>query len=217
MASFCGKCGSALAANQQFCPSCGATAATGGAAPAQSTTAQPGAAPASSGSSAVKIILIIVAVIVGLGIIGMGAIGYVGYRISRAVHVSGPGGQVSINTPGGTISANASQTYTAAELGTDPYPGAQSTDGNVKMSSSSGSTVIGSYLTTDSKQQVVDFYKGKFGGSASVLDIGNGAMITQAVSKHESVQVTIMVSSAQDKDKGKTRITIMHNINTKAP
>jgi hypothetical protein len=217
MASFCAKCGSALSANEQFCTSCGAAAATGGAAPAQPSAAQPGAAPASSGSSAAKIILIIVAVIVGLGILGLvGSIFTIRHYVTHNIH-TGPGGQVSINTPGGTISANSSQTYTAAELGTDPYPGAQGTDGSVKMSSPSGSTVIGSFLTTDSKQQVLDFYKGKFGGSASVLDIGNGAMITQAVSKQESVQVTIMVSSAQDKDKGKTRITIMHNINTKAP
>src|SRR5271157_3582474 len=99
---------------------------------------QPGAAPASSGSSAVKIILIIVAVIVVIGILALGAISFVGYRIARAVHVSGPNGQVSINTPGGTITANQSQSYTAAELGTDIYPGAQSTTGGMKMSLPTG-------------------------------------------------------------------------------
>jgi hypothetical protein len=214
MASFCPKCGSAIPANEQFCSSCGAAAATKSAAPAQPTAVQPGAAPAQSGSSAVKIILIIVAVIVGLGILGLGAVGYVGYRVSRAIH-TGPGGQVSINTPGGTISANSSQTYTAAELGTDIYPGAKSTDGSVKMSTPTGSMVIGSFLTSDSKQQVVDFYKGKFGGTAMSFDTGDGAMLTQAISKQESVMVT--VTANQSRDKGMTRVTITHTINTKAP
>jgi hypothetical protein len=213
MASFCAKCGSAISANEQFCTSCGAAAATKGAAPAQPTAAQPAAAPASSGSSALKIILIIVAVIVGLGILGLGAIGYVGYRVSRAIHVSGPGGQVSINTPGGTITANPSQTYTAAELGTDIYPGAQSTTGGMKMSLPTGSMVIGSFLTSDSKQQVIDFYKGKFGSSAAVFDTADGAMLTQTVNKQESVMVT--VTANQSRDNGKTRITITHTINTK--
>jgi hypothetical protein len=176
---------------------------------------QPGAAPAKSGSSAVKIILIIVAVIVVLGILALGAISYVGYRVARAVHVSGPNGQVSINTPGGTITANPSQTYTAAELGTDIYPGAQSTSGGMKMSMPTGSMVIGSFLTSDSKQQVIDFYKGKFGSQASVFDTADGAMLTQAVSKQESVMVTVTANQARDN--GKTRIVITHTINTKAP
>jgi hypothetical protein len=176
---------------------------------------QPGAAPAKSGSSAVKIILIIVAVIVVLGILALGAISYVGYRVARAVHVSGPNGQVSINTPGGTITANPSQTYTAGELGTDIYPGAQGTEGGMKMNLPTGSMVMGSFLTSDSKQQVIDFYKGKFGGSAVVLDTGDGAIITLPVSKQESVMVVITAN--ESRDHGKTRISITHTINTKAP
>jgi hypothetical protein len=176
---------------------------------------QPGAAPASSGSSAVKIILIIVAVIVVLGILGLGAIAFVGYRVAHAVHVTGPNGQVSINTPGGTISANQSQSYTAAELGTDIYPGAENARGGMKMSTPTGSMVIGSFLTSDSKQQVIDFYKSKFGNQASVFDTADGAMLTQAVSKQETVMVT--VTANQTRDNGKTRITITHTINTKAP
>lgn len=178
------------------------------------TPTQPGAAPASSGSSAVKIILIIVAIIVVLGILGIGAITFVGYRFSRAIH-SGPNGQVSINTPGGTISANATESYTAAELGTDIYPGAENARGGMRMSLPTGSMVIGSFLTSDSKQQVIDFYKGKFGSSASVFDTADGAMLTQAVSKQETVMVTITAN--QTRDNGKTRITITHTINTKAP
>jgi hypothetical protein len=211
MASFCAKCGSALPAGEQFCTSCGTQAA----AATQPTTGQPTAAPATSGSSAVKIILIIVAVIVGLGILGLGAIGYVGYRVSRAIHVEGPRGQMTIQTPEGKVNLNASQTFTAAELGTDPYPGAESTHGSMKMNSPTGSMVIGSFLTSDSKQQAVDFYKGKFGGNTAVMDTADGALITFAKSKQESVMVAITANPSRNN--GKTQITITHTISTKAP
>ena len=68
MASFCAKCGAEISPDKQFCSACGAPAAVGGAVYAP---VQPVAAPAQSGSGAVKIVLIVVAVIVENG--GYGA------------------------------------------------------------------------------------------------------------------------------------------------
>ncbi|MGD0292245.1 MAG: zinc ribbon domain-containing protein [Terracidiphilus sp.] len=203
MASFCPKCGSALSANQQSCPSCGVAAATGG------------AAPASSGSSAVKIILIIVVIIVGLGILGLGAIGYVGYRVSRAVHINHSGDQMTLQTPDGKINLNTSETFTAAELGTDIYPGAQSTSGGARLDLPDGTMVTGVFLTSDPEKQVADFYKGKLGSGAVVLESSEGAVISTNMGPKEAVVVTISANSAEDK--GKTRVTIMHTKNTKTP
>src|ERR1035441_2746973 len=208
MASFCPKCGSAIPANEQFCTSCGAAAATKGAAPAQPASAQPVAAPASSGSSTVKIILIIVAVIVGLGILGLGAVRYVGYRTSRAVHINGPGGEMSIQTPEGKVNLNSSQTYSAADLGTDPYPGAVRTPGGMKMDLPGGSMVMSAFLTSDSKQQVIDFYKGKFGSNTAVIDTADSAMITFEKSKQESVMVTVTANPSRDRKS--TRLNSSH-------
>jgi hypothetical protein len=208
MASFCPKCGSAIPANEQFCTSCGA-AATYGATPAPQV-----AAPVKSGNTALKIILIIVGVIALLGILVLGAIGYIGYRVSRSIH-TGPDGQMSIQTPEGKVNLNSSQTFTAAELGTDPYPGAQATRGGMKMNLPGGSMVMGSYLTSDSKQQVIDFYKAKFGSNTMVMDTADGAIITFAKSKQESIMVTITANPSRDS--GKTRISITHTINTKTP
>jgi len=77
MASFCSKCGTP--AGGRFCPSCGA--ATGGPVP----PAIPVGAPASSAgtSSATKVILIVVGVVVFLGAIGAGGLVYVGYRAKQ--------------------------------------------------------------------------------------------------------------------------------------
>ena len=213
MASFCAKCGSAIPANEQFCTSCGTAAATHGAAPAQPAAAQPAAAPAKSGSSAVKIILIIVAIIVGLGILGLGAIGYVGYRISRAVHINGADGQMTLQTPEGKVNLNSSETFSAAQLGTDPYPGAQSTRGGIKLDLPDGTLVTGVYLTPDSKQQVTDFYKSKFGSGAMVVESSDGAVVSIEKSPQEAVVVTITANSSEDH--GKTRVTIMHTKSNK--
>jgi hypothetical protein len=176
---------------------------------------QPGAAPASSGNSAVKIILIIVAVVVVLGILALGAISYVGYRVARAVHVSGPNGQVSINTPGGTFSADSSQSCTTSELGTDIYPGAQSAAEGGKVTLPTGSIATCAFLTSDSKQQVVDFYKAKFGSQAAIIDTADSAILTQTISKQESVMVT--VATNHTRNNGMTNIQIMHTISKKAP
>jgi len=170
--------------------------------------------PAKFGSSAVKIILVIVAIVVLLGILVLGAVTYVGYRISRAVHVNSANGQVTMSTPGGTFSANSTSTITASDLGTDIYPGAQSAPGGMKMSLPTGSTVTGVYVTSDSKDQVAAFYQSKFGSDASIIETSDSAILSVKKSPEESVMVTITVNSTEDQ--GKTRIVILHTKSVKA-
>jgi hypothetical protein len=209
VANFCAKCGAALSTGEQFCASCGAAAVT-----AAQPAAQPVGAPAKSGGNAVKIILIVVAVIVGLGLVGLGVAGYAVYRVSRAIHVSGPGGQVTMQTPEGKITANPSETFTASDLGTDLYPGAQSARGGMRMQLPTGSMVTGVFLTSDSKNQVIDFYKSKLGSAAIVMESADGAVISINKGQQESVVVTITANPSRDE--GKTRVTILHTISTKA-
>ena len=111
------------------------------------TPVQPPPAPAKSGPSALKIILIVVVIFVGLGILGAAAVGFTIWRVAHAVHVSGPNGEVTVNTPGGTITANSDESYTAADLGTNVYPGAVSTKGGMKMSMPTGTSVTAIFLT----------------------------------------------------------------------
>jgi hypothetical protein len=176
-------------------------------------SAQPAAAPANSGSSAVKIILIIVAIFVVLCVIGAGIAGYTMWRVSRAFHVSGPGGQVTMSTPNGTLTANPSESYSASELGTDPYPGAQSHKGGMRMNMPSGSMVTAVFVTSDSKDKVLAFYKEKLGSAASIIDTQEGAILTLSTGQQESVMVTI--SSKSSENDGKTRIAIVHTKNNK--
>jgi len=210
MASFCAKCGAESSPDKQFCTACGAPLA---APTAVGASAQPAAAPANSGSSAVKIILIIVAIFVVLCVIGAGIAGYTMWRVSRAFHVSGPGGQVTMSTPNGTLTANPSESYSASELGTDPYPGAQSHKGGMRMNMPSGSMVTAVFVTSDSKDKVLAFYKEKLGSAASIIDTQEGAILTLSTGQQESVMVTI--SSKSSENDGKTRIAIVHTKNNK--
>jgi hypothetical protein len=170
-------------------------------------------APPGSGSSAVKIILIIVAVFVGLGLVGAGAFGFMIWRVSRAIHSHGPNGEVSLNLPGGTVTTSGASSFTSDDLGTDIYPGAQSTSGGMRMDLPSGSMVTGAYLTSDSKDAVVTFYKSKFGSNASVYDSADSAMISVKKADQESVMVT--VSARPTQNNGKTKIVIVHTKNKK--
>jgi hypothetical protein len=201
MASFCAKCGSSISDNKQFCTSCGAAAATHG------------EAPAKSGSSVVKFIPVIVAAIVGLGILSLGTLGNVGCRASRSTNITGHGDQMTLQTPEGKVNLNTSETYSAAELGTDPYPGAQGIQGGARLDMPDGTMVTGMFITSDSKEQVRDFYKSKLGGKAMAFDTPDGAMISLAVNKQESVTVTITANPSRDS--GKTRISIMHTKSNK--
>jgi hypothetical protein len=176
--------------------------------------AQPAPPPAKSGSSVVKIILIVVLIFVGLGVLAAGAVGFWVWRIAHAVHVSGPNGQVSISTPGGTITTSPDETYTANDLGTDIYPGATVAKGGMKMTMPTGSSVTAIFTTSDSKDQVVSFYKSKFGSDATSMDFGPSAILT--VKKGNDEQITVTVTSNSSEYGGKTQIVISHTVVTKS-
>ena len=212
MASFCSKCGTELSPGAQSCASCGASVAMPVAAVAPAPPLV--TAPAPSGNNAVKIILIIVAVVVGLGIVGAGAFGFLVWRVAHAVHVSGSGKDVTINTSSGSIRANSSETFTAADLGTDLYPGATSGKGSMRMSLPTGTMVTAVYVTNDSKDQVVAFYKEKFGSGASVIESEDGAVISATKGEKESVVVTVTANSSEYG--GKTQVAIVHTTSNKA-
>src|SRR6266568_2175080 len=66
--AFCNSCGATLSAGTKFCNKCGAAVAAAAPTPGVTPASVP---PTTGGSSALKIILIVVAVIVGIGILGV--------------------------------------------------------------------------------------------------------------------------------------------------
>lgn len=169
--------------------------------------AQPVAAvPQKSGSSAVKIILIVVAVFVGIGIIVAGVVGYGIYRVAHAVHKAADG-QISFNTPGGSFSANTAQSVSESDLGIAIYPGATQGKGALHMAIAGKTMVTANYLTSDSKDQVLAFYKDKAGPDAQTMTTDDGGLIT--INKGAE-SITITVVQQPNQNNGKTQITIVH-------
>lgn len=223
MASFCTKCGASLNPGSQFCTACGAPQASAVTPPAAPYTPPPAgfqpnpagpipgaAAPA---SSAVKVVLIVVGVVVALGIVGISIFAFTIWRVAHAVHVEGNGDKVTLHTPGGTFSANQSTSYSASDMGIDLYPGAEGQHGGSKIETPNGSVMTGVFTTSDSKDQVVSFYKSKMGSGASVYDSANGALLNISKGNHESIMVT--VNADPSRHQGKTQITIVHSRSAK--
>lgn len=173
-----------------------------------------GATSQSGGGSALKIVLIVLAILVGIGMLGAGAVGFMVWRVAHAIHVANRDGTLAFHTPDGNVSAGAATNFTADELGTDIYPGAKSARGGMRMSLPSGSVVSAAFVTADSKDQVLAFYKDKLGSDASVFDSANSAMISVKKGPQENIMVTI--SSRASENEGKTKISIVHTKNKSA-
>jgi hypothetical protein len=194
--AFCNKCGATLDASTKFCNKCGAAAAAPLSAP--SVTPAP-APPTTGGSSALKVILIVVAVVVGIGIIGMITVGIVGYRIAKSAHVSQQGDHVKVDTPFGSVETSKDPEQAARDLGIDIYPGAEvqkngassATFGNIR-------TVTAMFESSDAPDKICTFYKTKFPVAQVTSSDQNRCTI---VSNDRKNMVTINIEANGDNSK----------------
>ena len=165
-----------------------------------------GAPAPKSGSSAVKIILIILGIFVGLGIIVAGIVGYSVYRVARSVHKDADG-NITVTTPKGTITANSSNTLTAADLGIAIYPGATEGKGGMRMNIAGKSMVTANFLTPDSPDKVMAFYKDQAGPNAQTVTTIAGGTITI---QNGANSISVTVTQASGPNNNKTQITIVN-------
>lgn len=176
----------------------------------QNVPGMPPPQPASSSNTVLKIVLIVIGVIVLLCVLVAGVIGYSAYKVSKSFHKD-RNGNVSISTPDGTITTGKSATITAADLGTDPYPGAATTtQGSMNMKTPTGSMVTAVYTSSDSSDKIVAFYKERFGDQSSIVQTGNGTMLSSGGNDKDKVMVTITPEGNNSK------IVIIHVTNTKS-
>ncbi|HEX3353870.1 MAG TPA: zinc ribbon domain-containing protein [Terriglobales bacterium] len=167
--AFCNACGATLDGGAKFCTKCGATQPAGKAASAGLSSAPPVTAPMASApqsNSGLKIILIVVAVIVGLGILGVAAVSFIGYRIATHSRVRNQDGNVRVETPFGTVQSSTDPDEAARNLGIDLYPGAEVVKGTASnMNMGSMHTAAAEFETSDPADRVADFYKSKVPGA----------------------------------------------------
>jgi hypothetical protein len=194
--AFCNSCGAALSEGTKFCNKCGAATA---APPAPGMTAAPPGPPSTGGSSALKIILIIIAVVVGLGILSVGAFSFFVYHIAKSSHITQEGDHVKAETPFGSFESSKDPQQTAKDLGVDVYPGAQVLkNGSASMSFGNMHTVAANFESSDSVDKVCSFYKSKFPNSTVNTSDQNHCTI---VSSDQRNMLTINVQASGDTTK----------------
>ena len=152
--------------------------------------------PPKKGPSALKIVLIIIAIIVGLGIIGVGIVGYGVYRLAKSGNIT-----------------TSSQPVTASDLGVALYPGAEQ-KANVRMTIAGKNVLTATFLSADSKDQVVAFYQNALGPNAQASSSTNGESFMLDKGAGESVIVTVSQSALRDQ--GKTQIVVVHTTKAEA-
>ena len=163
-----------------------------------------GAPAPKSGSSAVKIILIILGIFVGLGIVVGSIVAYGVYRVAHSIHKDA-NGNITVTTPKGTITANSSETFTAADLGIAIYPGAKQGRSGLRMTLAGKSMVSANFHTPDSSDKVMAFYEAQAGPNAQTTTTGAGGII-KIVSGSDSITVTVTQSANDDE----TQFTIVN-------
>ncbi|MBZ5651105.1 MAG: zinc ribbon domain-containing protein [Acidobacteriia bacterium] len=197
--AFCNSCGATLDTGAKFCNKCGTTQP--GAAAASVTPVLTPASPQKS-SSALKIILIVVAAIIVLGILGIGAVSFIGYRIAKRSRIHNENGNVRVETPFGTMDTSTDPDEAARNLGIDLYPGAEVVKGTTSnMTMGAMHTATADFETGDPVSAVSEFYKSRLPNANVVSTSGDRYAI---ISTDKKNMLTINI---EPKD-GKTRIHI---------
>jgi zinc-ribbon domain len=205
--AFCNSCGTSIAPGTRFCSKCGAAILASSPAPASVlptavAPTPPVPAPAPNSGGALKAILIIVGVVVLVGILALTSLAFFAWRVARHAHVTRDGDNVKVETPFGSVRTTNDPEEAARNLGVDLYPGAQTQkEGSASVTFGSVHTVSLNAETTDSLQQVCDFYRSRFPNAMVTTTDANQCTIVS--NDHKNM---ITINAKVDGDK--TRIVI---------
>jgi hypothetical protein len=202
---FCNACGGTMETGAKFCPKCGAATVASPVASAAAPAGSPaaGAPPIKAqSSSALKIILIILAIIIGLGILSAGTMAFFIHRAISRTHIRERDGNVKMETPFGDLETTSDPAEAARNLGVDVYPGASVVQGGAANMTIGGMhTAAADFETSDPADRVASFYKARF-SNASVMSAEEGRYSIVAGDKGNMTTITI------EPREGKTRIHI---------
>lgn len=217
---FCAKCGAPMAVDVSpvQAPAAAVPAATAQVMPQASAPATPAApAPAAAAvapgpkksSPFLKILLVVVGIFVFVGVASIGTCVYVAYRAKQKISAMADQAKkegYSLETPQGRLGASgpSSETASAATQDVPPYPGSTATESGGGLTfGNEGGISSQEYETPDSVDQVLSFYKEKYGSKIAAVESEGTAQFSYGT-KTGVTTVTMM----RDEDSGKTRITI---------
>lgn len=213
--AFCNSCGATLTSGTRFCNKCGVPvlASTPVASANPPVVGAPGtvpvpSTPASGQSNALKIVLIVVGVVVLAGMMGMAAIGFIGWRIAHHARVHQDGDNVKVETPFGTVESNKDPEEAARSTGVDLYPGAHALKEGAATANFAGvHTASAMFESSDSLDKVAAFYKSKYPNAAVTSSGPNHCSIVSTGAKN---LVTINLQTEGDGTKIEIA-TVSHN------
>jgi hypothetical protein len=165
----------------------------------------PEAAAGKSGSNALKIILIVLAVLIFFCLLVAGGCVYLIYRAKQRVaqlkhesHITFP---TEARSQGARIEPEAKPTIEAVNTDVPIYPGATEAGGGMSMGA--GAVKVQEYVTDDAVDKVVSFYKDKL-GSGVIVQQSEGKVLLQLMGSAGLTNVTIF----HDDNAGKTKFSI---------
>jgi hypothetical protein len=135
-------------------------------------------APPPQGNGALKVILMLVAGVILLGILGIGTLVFVIHRVAHNSRVRNRDGNVQVETPFGSVQSTNNPDEAVRNLGIDPYPGARVLQGN---SATIGGmhTVTAQFESDDSADKVAAFYSSKLpNASVNTKDQNNYTIVS---------------------------------------
>jgi len=110
--------------------------------------------------------------------------------------------------PADEAGATSAPAAAATDLGMDIYPGARPLSSPDRNASTDGSSVSETFVSSDEMDRVINFYKTKMVGTATIYASGNGVVVAISPSDRESFTVSI----APAQSGGKTEFTITHSL-----
>jgi uncharacterized OB-fold protein len=197
--AFCNSCGATLEPATKFCNKCGAPnlaqVSAPSAGPVASSSASQGGSAQSSGT--LKVILIVAAVVVAVGVLGMATLGIITWRIAKSSHVRQEGDHVKVETPFGTVESTKDPEAAVRNLGVELYPGAQVMKSGAASANFGGvRTASANFETSDSLDKVASFYKAKFPNAMVTTADENHCTIVSNQSKN---LITINIEATGDR------------------
>src|SRR5215831_14054656 len=167
--AFCNKCGTAITQGTRFCNKCGAPILASGFSPVASSCSTPNPTPVPTqaapqgGSNALKVVLIVVGAVIVIGVLGLGALTFIGVHIAKRSRMHQDGDRVKVETPFGTVESTKDPEQAAKNLGIDIYPGAQvQKEGAASATLGNLHSVNAEFESDDPVDKVCSFYRSKF-------------------------------------------------------
>jgi hypothetical protein len=160
----------------------------------------------------------VIAVLVGVGVVVVGGIGFMAWRVSHAIKASvhtDSKGNSTVSMLGGTVSTGKNVNVTAEDLGVPIYPGAARSEGGIHMTLPTLSMSSAIFTTNDPVSSVVAFYKGKLGENESDMETGSGSVLSsgkQGANGKNGIVITVGPGSGSSS--GKTKISIVRTVST---